>query len=247
MYDLQIIAPCISNRICFLEKTMFYNTKNKKVLFHCLITDDEEKDFQNLNIKNVDINLVVYDENKNENYRLYDFLSKFKLRDVEKSPWTLKIDDDCYNNIKLTCDYLDQYDHKDDYYIVGKKIRNENHRAEISALKNCNLFEKIDKKWTHELECCIFSQSAFKKIISNDDCLKLFKEFSNINKQKKQGYTDQLMGAAAKLCEIYPIDTELIVYDMRKRNVDFIENYIHLHPMINYLEQVIKKTIKRKI
>ena len=212
-----------------------------------MITDNEKKDFQNLNIKNVDINLVIYDENKNENYRLYDFLSNFKLKDVEKSHWMLKIDDDCYNNIKLTCDYLSQYDHKQDHYIVGKNIRNENNRAEINALKNCNLFEKIDKKWMHELEYCAFSQGAFKKIISNDDCLKLFKEFSNINKEKKQGYTDQLMGAAAKLCEIYPIDTEVIVYDMRKRNVNSIENYIHLHPIIDYFEQIVEKTFKRII
>ena len=55
------------------------------------------------------------------------------------------------------------------------------------------------------------------------------------------------MGAAAKLCEIYPIDTEVIVYDMRKRNVNSIENYIHLHPIIDYFEQIVEKTFKRII
>jgi hypothetical protein len=228
---------------------MFYNCKKNKILFHCLITEDEKEEFEQLDLhENIDVNLVVYDQSKNENYRLYDFLSNFKLEDTKIAPWTLKIDDDCYNNINLTCKILKKYDFNKNYYLVGKKIRKEMHVAETKALINCNLFDKINKFWTHELECCIMSQETFSNIIQNKECIILFKEFSKINEKNRLGYTDQLLGAAAKLCNIFPVAINEIIYNGTKKNIqnDFQIKYIHFHPTVNIdIYQNILKTLRK--
>jgi len=228
---------------------MFYNCKKNKILFHCLITEDEKEEFEQLDLhENIDVNLVVYDQSKNENYRLYDFLSNFKLEDTKIAPWTLKIDDDCYNNVDLTCEILEKYNASEVHYFVGSKIRKEMCLAEIKALKICGLFEKINKFWTHELECCIMSQKTFYKIIENKECINLFKEFSKINEKSKHGYTDQLLGAAAKLCNILPTELKEIIYDGRRRDItdDFLKKYIHFHPTvsIDIYKNILKKLRK---
>lgn len=230
MYDVQIIVPVIEDRKELFQKFGLHNVKNRKVLLYCLV-DNKEK-FKDGWPDYVDVEIVEY-SCKNENFKIYDFLYNLDFNKASQAKWTIKIDDDSYNNIDLLLSIIDgKYDFLKDYYLVGPPIRkNDINEAEVNVLASCGLLEKINGIWEHELECCVLSQSAFCKIILNSDCKKLFYEFAKTNKETKNGYTDQIMGAAAKLCGIHPTEENSIIYGGKIINIKNISEYSHFHPM----------------
>lgn len=230
MYDIQIIVPIIENRRGLFQKIGLYNIKNRKILLCCLV--DDKKKFENGWPNCVDVEIIEY-SCKNENFKVYDFLYNLDFSKAIRAKWTAKIDDDSFNNIDLLVSTIEnKYNYLDDYYLVGPPLRkNDINEAEVEAICNCGLFEEINETWDHELECCILSQSALCKIILNDNCKKLFKEFSKINEKNKRGYTDQILGAAAKLCDINLIEENSIIYGGKINDIKNISKYSHFHPM----------------
>ena len=149
-YDFQIIVPCQEERKEIFKKIGLFNLSDKKVLLHCLIEDKNL--FKNGWRKNLDIELIEY-PNKNENFRIYDFLSKQNEEFAKKAKWTIKIDDDSFTNIGLLYEKIEQYNYLENYYLVGGGIRkNDLNEAEISVLNDLKLLEKIEGTWDHELE-----------------------------------------------------------------------------------------------
>lgn len=197
-YDLQILVPVIPERLEGFQKYGLYNLKDKKVLLHCLIGTQFKQIYQKGWPKNIDIDIVSCEED-NAIIQIYKFLSNMKSEDL-KSDWFAKIDDDTFNDINKKIERFNKiYDSKKEFYIVTE-VRYEMEPCEIDILKKINVWEQIDEKFTHELEGCWLSNAAMNSILSNKKCKELFLERS----KNKKGFTDQCMGAAAKICKIFP-------------------------------------------
>lgn len=217
-YDLQIIVPCVKDRLECFQKYGLHNIGDVKVLLYCLV--DNKKDFASgwPSNPNLTVELVEYPECEDKNairngacYKLFKFLYEFTVEQAAQAKWTLKMDDDVYNDIESTLYFLDKdFDHEKNYYIAGE-TRFEMENGEIDIARKLNLLERINENWQHELESCVLSNCAMQNIISNEDCKSLFKEKYISSKFRGGGYTDQMMGMAAKLCKIYPVNSPTII------------------------------------
>lgn len=208
-YDIQIIMPCVKERINFFQKFGIYNLGNVKTIIYCLV--DNKEDFIEgwPDVPNLKVELVEYPECESSDivekacYKLFKFLYEMDIKTASKAKWTLKIDDDCFNNITEIDYFLNyEYDYNKELYIVGE-TRSEIHGVEKDMLEKYDLWDKINERFEHELEGCILSRAAFVKIMDNDLTKELFKEKYLVSK-KRQSYTDQLLGAVAKLNKIFP-------------------------------------------
>jgi hypothetical protein len=278
MYDFQIIVPCVKERLSFFQKFGLYNIKNTKILIYCLVND--KKDFLDGWPKEVDVEFIENDLKEKvelnrtakyphfapEVFRIYNLLSTFTVEKAKRAKWTIKMDDDCYNDFFLMNYYFDKYfDYERDYYLVGE-IRTETDKPEIECLKNLGLWKGLEKTgWQHEIEFCAFSQSSMLKIVENKNCQQLFA----LRADQKKGYTDQTLGLAANLCKIYPIVTTFIEssgtdnqfnllsvpYEERfsktNSNIAYKDRcFVHFHPMkedrYNILEQNLQSELNTK-
>lgn len=226
-YDMQIICPVIPDRLESFKKHGFYNLKQKKVLLHCLIGTHDKKQYEDGWPKNLEVD-IVSSLNNNPVLQIFNFLSKLKPEDVV-GDWFGKIDDDSFNDADKLIEHFNKiYDYNKEFYLVPQ-IRIEMQNSEIEILKKLNLWNEVDFKFTHELEACWFSRAAMQNILKNQKCLNLFEERSKV----PFGFTDQCMGAAAKLCKIYPIEDYLCTVMPHEffRCSLFEGDAFHFHPV----------------
>lgn len=213
MYDFQIIVPCIKERLEIFQKFGLSNIKDTKILVCCLVSDKTEFTEgwpEGVDVEFFETNRVDGEQNSdNPIKKLYSFLSNLTIEQCRRAKWTLKIDDDCYNDLYNMKEYLEKYyDYQKDFYLVGE-IRHENDHVEVEILKEMNLWTDNYELsgWQHEFEGCIISSSAMEKIISNNKCKQLFQKRSKM----EAGFTDQCLGLAASFCKIYPTLTSLML------------------------------------
>lgn len=265
-YDMQIVLPCIKSRLEFFQKYGLLNIGDTKLMVYCLV--DNVNDFKEgwPDNPNLTVELVEFPECEDPNqkivekasYKLFKFFHEMTDEKVHQAKWTLKIDDDCVNDISEIYYFLNsEYDYDRDYYIVGE-TRIEMHFVEQDILKKFNLWEKLNERFEHELECCYFSRSAFVKIMSDPLCRDILKEKYIVSKKKK-GYTDQLFGILAKLHKIYPTEQMGSIvtsggnnkvlacllmsrkerYKLGHKQMKFCSHY---HPVKEYLHQFVIET-----
>lgn len=226
MYDLQIIVPCIKERLKSFQKYGLSNIGDTKLLVYCLV--DNAKDFQegwpdNPNLK---IELVEYPECEDHTkcgvieiekpiveracYKVFRFIHEMTDEQINQAKWTLKMDDDVYNDISEINYFLNlEYDSEKEFYLVGE-VRYELHNCEVDILKKLNLWNKMYNRFEHEKECCYLSRAALRTILSNNICKELFREKYFVS-LSRHCFTDQTMGAAAKICKIFPVITTSIL------------------------------------
>jgi hypothetical protein len=198
-YDMQIICPVIPSRLKSFQKYGFYNLKEKKVLLHCLIGTHDKEQYREGWPPSLDVEIISLDTD-NPVIQIYDFLSKLKPEDIV-GDWIAKIDDDSFNDIEnLINNFNKHYDYNKEFYIAAQ-IRDDMNNYEVDLLKKLNLWFQIDERFTHEYEACWLSKPAIQNILKNENCIQLFRERSKIS----GGFTDQCLGAAARLCKIYPV------------------------------------------
>lgn len=266
MYDLQIIVPCVKDRLDIFQKFGLSNIRDTKVLVYCLV--DDKKEFTEGWPSGIDVEFIETENKQNDNpiKKIYSFLSTFTTEQCRNAKWTLKIDDDSYNDIYNMNNYLNKYyDYQKDFYLVGE-IRHENDHVEIEILKEMNLWKNdYDLSgWQHEFEGCIVSSSAMDKIINNEKCIELFARRAEI----EAGFTDQCLGLAASFCKIYPTlsslilpcaindDLKQIVYSFEDRHDENVGinkriHFVHFHSLsperhIDLLELIeIENSIKQ--
>lgn len=227
-YDLQILVPIIPKRLEGFKKYGLYNVGQKKVLLHCLIGLNNEEIYKTGWPENVEVKIIKGKTN-NPIVQIYDFLFNFSLEQALSADWFAKIDDDTFNDISNMVDHLNKYyDSENDFYIVTQ-LRKDMHGIEIETLKKSLLLEKIDGSFYHELEGCWFSKKSINKIVQNKDCKTLF----CFRLSNEKGFTDQCMGAAAKLCKIYPTEEKRFSVDkgMFTNCSIFGGKLYHFHPI----------------
>lgn len=239
-YDLQILVPIIPERLESFKKIGIYNVGSKKILIHCLIGTNEKEIYQNDWPENVDVELIESNTD-DATMQIYKFLNRFDCEQASMADWFAKIDDDTFTDVSNLVDHLNKmYDPENDFYLVTE-VRNEMENKEIDALKELNLFHLIDYNFSHELEGCWLSKSAIKKIIENKDCKSLF----DLRRKEEGGYTDQTIGAAAKLCKIYPIKEKRFTvnpYEFINCSI-FGGDIFHFHPICKIKDEKYWKII----
>ncbi len=124
------------------------------------------------------------------------------------------------------------YNYAEHIYAVTK-IMNDVNTVEYTLLcslgYNDILFKNGLAQIQHEHEGCILSRAAMQKIISNDDCIKLFSERAKIN----NGFTDQCLGCAARIVKIHPVKAPFMASESEPLNqLSLFGGYIaHFHPI----------------
>jgi len=237
MYDIQIIVPCIKERLKVFQNFGLHNIQDTKVLVYCLVND--KSNFIGGWPKDVDVEIIEF-KSDDAGHKVYKFLSNFTIDQAKNAKWTLKIDDDSFNDIYNMNKFLNEfYDHERDYYLV-EEIRKENDDIELDILREMNLLDRQRIiNWQHEIEGCALSRSAMEKIIQNNLCVELFKKKSS---KLRAGWTDQCLGLAASFCKIYPITTRLFISTGRDYDLKFIffdfekrlqhgKGFVHFHPL----------------
>lgn len=206
-YDIEIIIPISLNgkyaqRLIDFKKIGLLNVKDKKVLMTLLTGTEKSKLWENKWPENVDVRAIPGATDQ-ETSKTYAHFSSLTSEDIQ-SRWIAKIDDDTANDISNLVDKLDQeYDCEREYYVVTE-LRSEQHKYEDNLLRSMGFNRWFDlkcKMW-HELEGCIVSQAALKRIISNGMAMEFMRKRSLI----PQGYNDYALACAAKICKIYPVD-----------------------------------------
>ena len=184
------------------------------------------------------------DYSDDASFKLYNFLYNLKHEDCMLAKWTLKIDDDSYNDISLMVNYLERnFDYTEVNYLTSE-LKVDNNLLERSLLNKLNLWNKA-KDYKHEVEACWLSRKALCKINKDKDCKRLFREKSILS-LKMGGWTDQCLGAACKICKIHPVKEDRAASDWRhitkniKNTSLFGDSLFHYHPFCNINLEKIK-------
>lgn len=249
-YDLEVIVPICNKykeRICFFRTYGLLNIRDRKVLVN-FITSDENIDLESWN-DNIDINIVKNDS-KNYVKNIFSFYLNKNPEKIE-SRWIIKLDDDSSTDVDGLVSRLDEfYDCEKDYYLaaslngeIGDEIYVINEYLDlIKSYRSCfsnfksnafNKNDKIESYLNHEIECCVISKSALKKILENKESIDFLKFRTQISEEHGYGVTDCALAYASSLAKIYPIDCPFLthhafLHEYSAVKPNGLRNHIHL-------------------
>jgi hypothetical protein len=208
MYDIEFVIPVtgqgkFGQRIVDLKKMGLLNIKDRKVLLTLLVGPEKIPNIEIGWPPNITVQIIP-GEHKQETAKTYEFFSLYREDFLENVRWIAKIDDDTINDVDNLIKCLDlEYDHTREYYVITE-FRPEQHRYEDDLLKKIGFsrwFNPKNKIW-HELEACVVSQAAMKRMIKTPKAIELMK----LRSKTPEGYNDYCLACAARICKIYPSD-----------------------------------------
>lgn len=236
-YDLEIVMSVCSkfgHRIEDFKKYGLVNIKNRKIKLNLLTTneiiEDLEKNWhEQITVEVVNLPHECYTKTFHSYILNYDFENM-------ESKWLMKIDDDSCTDIDGLLSNLEEfYDHKEPFYLAASCSRFKemgiNGRENWifgKYIENFGKYKKIAYNLKHEVECCIVSQTAVKKILQNNESKSLLSKRSSI----EGGCIDCVFAFASALAKVYPIDCPFITHfpTLEKFSLfnNGIKNHIHL-------------------
>lgn len=208
MNDIEILLPATktnefyAQRLEDFEKYGLLNIKDIKVkLVLAVEMEYEDSDWPD----NLDVNIMRC-PHPHEACKVHHYYSTLTNKDVDQSKWFMRLDDDSITDISTLMDILGRYyDHKGEFYILSYPICHAIEQFEIDLLKEVG-FDCTYHGIPHEVEACILSQGAMRKIINNETSMKLIKKRATI----PHGYTDQCFASAARISKVFPHEAGFI-------------------------------------
>jgi len=235
-YDLEIVMPVCSKFYSRIEDFKNYglvNIKNRKIKLNLLTSNEIIKDLEKKWPSGIEVK-VINQPHENHAINLYSYILNYDFENME-SKWLMKIDDDSCTDINgLLCNLEDFYDYEKPFYLAASCSKFKDMGAAgrenwiISEyIENFGKYKKIAYDLQHEVECCVVSQAAVKKILQNNESKSLLSKRCLI----EGGCTDCVFAFASALAKIYPIDCPFLTHfpTLEKFSlVDGIKNHIHL-------------------
>jgi hypothetical protein len=235
IYDLEIVLPMtgrIPQRVMDFKKYGLVNIKDKKVLVNIVVSNNEKiKGITEGWPDGVDVRII---EGKQPNFvpNVYGFFADLE-EDKFDSRWIMKMDDDSCTDVNGLVSNLDRfYDSNGLYYLVATLRRFEScHGSEHDVFATYNQilgdYCSVIPLLTHEIECCVVSNAAIKKILST----KVSKQLLEKRREVHGGATDVALAFAACLAKVYPIDCPFLTHEPLIHEFSLlkgIRNHIHL-------------------
>ena len=234
IYDLEIVLPMTGRkpqRVMDFKKYGLVNIKDKKVLLNIVVSNEQIKGITEGWPDGVDVRII---EGKQPNFvpNVYSFFADLE-QDKFDSRWIMKMDDDSCTDVDGLVSNLDRfYDASGLYYLTATLRHFEFcHGAEHDVFEiyktmlgdYCNVIPLL----THEIECCVVSNAAIKKILSTEVSKQLLEKRRDIH----GGATDVALAFAACLAKVYPIDCPFLTHKPVVHEFSLLEgirNHIHL-------------------
>jgi|LakMenEpi03Aug12_release.lakeMendotaPanAssembly.Ray.scaffolds.fasta_scaffold157487_2 hypothetical protein len=237
-YDLEIILPvCAKNK--YLErfknfhKLGLINHQNYKILLNFLVgTEEFPKEYFFKFSNNIEPKIIKskYDHPAS---KVYDFYCNYT--DFDKSKWIMRIDDDSITDIDIVMNSISDVDYNKNYYFTAECVEGII-KTSLDVLKKHKLFEKLKKRFHHEVEIALLSNQCFKFIV--DKYRKILLDRSTI----QSGYTDQLFCYLCKIEGIFPSHLEMLtskfnVHAFLNKKVGHIHYVKNLENLIDILDE----------
>jgi hypothetical protein len=230
-FDIEFVVPIslkeekYATRAETFLKYGLINIENKQILLTLICFESERDDMQSLvaSFGKVENTKIVTSDGHHPAVKIYQYLSNY---DTNNARWMAKVDDDSITDVSTLVDKLDQhYDWTKDYHIISNPARKETHGIELDLMKKYNLLSN-DFIHTHEWEISITSNQTMRTIRDNPMAMQIMSDRSKI----PDGYCDQTLAIAAKVCKIYPTECSFITYHPYIGVFSYFGGYMtHIH------------------
>lgn len=204
-YDLEMVIPVSSkyrNRLEDFKKYGVVNVRDAKVLLTLICSGEEIEGLDKGWPEDISIREI-----KNECREYAANTYRYFLEIVPESRWIMKIDDDSCTDVNGLLENLDRfYDSEENFYLAASISRYENCAGCGPENQHRSLYHQtlgsVFTKLQHEMECCVLSHSAIKRILSCKNSVDFLHERCSL----QGGATDVALAFASSLCKLYPID-----------------------------------------
>lgn len=263
MYDIEFqMGVCVQDhylqRLIDFKKYGLCNIGNKKVLVKLLtgreILPAEAKKGWSVETEIISSNNIIgYPHTTHLLPKLYNYYPNMSDETVSNARWFCRIDDDSITDVSGLVDNLDlEYDHERDYYIVticGDDA--EEHHFDKDLAKEFGYerwFSYNEYFPEHEIECCILSQSAMRKIVQNETAKSFLRRRGAIH----DGFGDVALAYAARMCKIYPHKAPFLFHEPHLQYFSLFGgklNHIHWisHDINGKLFRFYKRAVENKL
>lgn len=250
MIDIEFVIPiCLNgkylNRINNFLNYGIINLNNHSILITLLIDYAEINKINNLNIKN---NVKIVEcPLSHEACKVYHYFSNYPKENLNNVKWIAKIDDDSINDVDLLLKKLNSdFDWEKEYYLIAG-CQQDIDCVEFDLLNELGYQDWFSYNFNHivhEKEGSIISQAALKSILKNPLAIELLTKRAYI----ENGYTDQCLAAAARICKIYPVSPQFITYEPFLHQFSLFGGKLaHIHFIAEDIDKNIFNILKNKL
>jgi hypothetical protein len=229
-YDLEIAMPVSLEgkyraRLEDFKKYGLLNIGDIKVHLSLLVGREGSRIFRIGWPSDITVSVV----NSNRNHHAAKVAAYYKSVDVSRARWYGRVDDDSATDVARLIENLDtDYEWQEKFYITTQMLEG-NVSIEKDIFKDMKLErESLYEQLMHDHECGIISQMGMATIRKDKDAVEFLERRAKI----EAGYTDIPLGAAAKICKIYPTNGAFLSKEAKIGDFSFLGGHLsHIHMM----------------
>lgn len=212
-YDLNIVLPVCSKfreRLEDFKRYGIVNTGGRRVLLSLLLSNETLAGLQdgwNTGIETEVIHSEVPDHVSN----LYRFFATMDVR----ARWTMRVDDDSCTDVDGLLNNLDKFYDPDAESYLGTSLKDfgnliHSREGELYPQYSHLLgdYKIISKRMKVEMECCVVSHAAMKRIRSNKPSMDLLRGRSRFY----GGYGDCVLAISSAMAKVFPVDCPFLTH-----------------------------------
>lgn len=223
-YDLEIVMPIsmvgkYKNRFENFKKYGLQEVGQNKILISLLTGTEKVLNATEGWPENVTVRVVPTTVNQCA-AKVNKYYSDYKLEDLDKSKWFMRLDDDSITRVDQMMKFLNSVDTHRDYYFVNFEMYVGDILVEQDIFKHFGMWDELHGEYFHEIEASIISNGALRRILTSDVCQKVLAVRSGM----EIGFTDICLAFLCKYMKIFPIP----LYGISHRSEpDVIKDYLH--------------------
>lgn len=236
-YDAEIVmlvCSKFSSRIEDFKKYGLVNIKNRKLKLNIITSDETIEGVEKNWPEQIDVNLISKPSPEYVN-NLYSFFVDYDYENMD-AKWLIKLDDDSCTDVDGLLSNLESfYDCDEPYYLAATCSRFKDFGANGREnwvvphyIDSFGKYKPIAYNLKHEVECCVVSHAAIKKILKNEQSRILLTKRCEL----EGGCTDCALAFASSLAKVYPIDCPFITHYPTLEKFSLfsggVKNHIHL-------------------
>lgn len=227
MYDLEILLPITANskyfkRLQDFKRYGLRDIEDYKIKLKLLPGTETNPEFLTGWDSRIDVEIVPTHSDQVA-AKVNSYYAEHGPKIAETARWFMRLDDDSITNISLLMEELNNLDHNDIHYLITRVVEGDT-SVEKRLLTEMGYKALVAKPLLHELECCVLSQACFRRIMSHEDCQRLFQKRGKVN----EGFTDICIAQAAKINKILMTDVPFLCADPHVQ--EFVNQKVaHIH------------------
>lgn len=234
-----VVPACgkFKDRIEDFKRYGLVNTGERRVVVNVLLSNEDVDGIESGWHKNIEVN-VVKSEYSNYVSNIYRFYATLNPENIN-CKWMMKVDDDSCTDIDGLMSNLDEfYDWRESFYLGASitEFRTALDGDEGSLYPEYSHllgnYKRLARILKSEVESSVISAVALKRILTNEQSLKLIKFRSRMH----GGYGDCVIPVASALAKVYPIDCPFVTH------LPLLENFSLVGGMLNHIHMISRHT-----